>query len=203
MISLLTRRAREWGSAIWSNGPELCVSYSFKNEMRCVFDHPARGRDASYHLTSIRQGSRTVADNAIELRTLVAESGWKDDVLQGVFYQGLWDQLKDELATREDSASLDQLIHISIRLDNHLRERRRERASQPSDITSQSLPTNDSPTSPSPSDSGPEPLQLGCARLTPKEQAHRRSANLYLYCCGPGHYITACPSRLPKAQVHH
>lgn len=83
------------------------------------------------------QVAQSVADYSIEFRTLAAESGWKDTALQEAFYRGLQDQLKDELATCDDSASLDLFICTSIRLDNHLRERRRERRPRPSNFSSQ------------------------------------------------------------------
>lgn len=58
---------------------------SYAEEMKRVFDYPVRGRDASYRLTAICQGSRSVVDYAIEFRTLAPESGWNDIALQGTF----------------------------------------------------------------------------------------------------------------------
>lgn len=51
-------------------------------------------------------------------RTLAAEACWDDHALQTVFSNGLMEQLRDELALREDSVNLDSLIDIAIRLDN-------------------------------------------------------------------------------------
>lgn len=47
--------------------------------------------------------------------------------MQGVFLQGLSEELKDKLVVRDETFSLDELISLAIRLDNHLRECRRER----------------------------------------------------------------------------
>lgn len=47
--------------------------------------------------------------------------------MQGVFLQGLSEELKDKLVVRDDTFSLDELISLAIRLDNRLRECRRER----------------------------------------------------------------------------
>lgn len=174
---------------------------SFTDEMKRVFDHPVQGRDASYRLTAICQGSQSVADYTIEFRTLAAESGCNDMALQGAFYRGPREQLKDELATRDDAALLDQLIQTSICLDNHLRECRRERSSQPNDSGSPLPSTNDSLPPPPLSDSVPGPMQLGRACLTPKEHAHRRAANLCLYCGRLGHFIASCPSRPPGSPL--
>lgn len=48
--------------------------------------------------------------------------------LRGVFPQGLAEALKDELAAWEESGDLEMLISLAIRLDNDLRERRRQGA---------------------------------------------------------------------------
>lgn len=45
-----------------------------------------------------------------------------------MFIQGLSEDIKDKLADRDETDSLETLISLSIRLDNRLRERRRERA---------------------------------------------------------------------------
>lgn len=44
---------------------------------------------------------------------------------QGVFLKGFSDQVKDELAARDDPDSLDSLISLATSLDNHLWECRR------------------------------------------------------------------------------
>ncbi|KAF7640739.1 hypothetical protein LDENG_00018860, partial [Lucifuga dentata] len=93
--------------------------------MKKVFDHPVQGKDAAKRLLSLRQGSRSVAEYSIDFRVLAAESGWNEEALQGAYLQGLTEKIKDELAARDDTNSLDSLISLSIRLDNRLRERRR------------------------------------------------------------------------------
>lgn len=78
-------------------------------------------------LLDLKQGSDSVSQYANNFRILAAESGWDDSALQAVFQKGLACEIKDELALREESPSLNQLIELSIRLDNRLRERSRER----------------------------------------------------------------------------
>lgn len=64
--------------------------------MRKVFDHPVQGnRDTSNRLLSIRQGSHNVAEFSIEFQTLVANSEWNDEALQGVF------MVKDDIALKD------------------------------------------------------------------------------------------------------
>uniref|UniRef100_A0A3P8TGN2 Retrotransposon gag domain-containing protein n=1 Tax=Amphiprion percula TaxID=161767 RepID=A0A3P8TGN2_AMPPE len=128
LVSLLSGDARDWGTAVWRQQGPLCHSYAaFVDEMQRNFDHPVRGRDASTRLMNIQQGTRSVAEYALEFRTLAAEASWNDEALWGSFYNGLNETLKDELAMREEPSTLEQWISCAIKLDNRLRERRREK----------------------------------------------------------------------------
>ena len=128
ITSLLTGRAAQWALVTWEGNPRLCASYQlFVKEMRGVFDHPVRGKEAGNRLLSLRQGSRSVAEHAIEFSTLATESGWDEPALMGVFLGSLNESLKDGLAVREESKSLAELIDLARRLDNRIRERHRER----------------------------------------------------------------------------
>ncbi|KAJ8014175.1 hypothetical protein DPEC_G00037520 [Dallia pectoralis] len=125
---------------------------------------------------------------------------------------GLCERLKDELAPREDSGDLNELITLVIRLDSRLRERQRERASRAPSTSSSlfSSPpnvslhsplvppfTSSNTTSHRPTE---EPMHLGRARLSPAERTRRMQAGVCLYCGQNGHYITSCPVR-PKEQA--
>lgn len=48
----------------------------FKAEMIKVFDRSVFGKEASRQLASLHQGKRSVADYAIEFKTLAATSEW-------------------------------------------------------------------------------------------------------------------------------
>lgn len=52
---------------------------------------------------------------------LWVESGWND---RAVFLKGLSDEMKDELTTREEPDSLEELISLAIKIDNREQERR-------------------------------------------------------------------------------
>ena len=202
VIGALSGRALSWATAVWTTGGSLSSSYgSFTGELLKVFDHPEGGPDPGKRLTSLRQGLRSVADYTIEFRTLSAESGWNDAALRAVFHQGLTETMKDELASRDEPTDLEQLISLSIRLDNRLRERRRERVprSQPRPLSPLRRPQSPPPRTPaSPGthlNSEPEPMQLGRARLTPEERARRRAEGACLYCGQPGHLVATCPTR--------
>ena len=96
---------------MWERSSAVSFDYfAFIKEMRRVFDHPVRGKEASQRLLHLRQGSRSVASFAVEFRTLAAESGWNKEALQGVFLNVLSDDIKDQLTSQEESAGLDELI---------------------------------------------------------------------------------------------
>lgn len=98
------------------------------SEMRKVFHRPVQRKEAATWLLTFHQGSQSVASYVIEFRFLGVESGWNKVAIQGAFVRGLSEEIKDTLAARVETDSLDALMSLSVRLDNHLRERRREKA---------------------------------------------------------------------------
>ncbi|KAK0137910.1 Retrotransposon-derived protein PEG10 [Merluccius polli] len=98
--------------AVWERGSAVCSEYStFTEEMRRVFDHPVRGREASQRLILLRQGSRSVASFIVEFWTLSVESGWNEEALQGVFLNALGGDVKDELRGVLGSRAPDRSCH--------------------------------------------------------------------------------------------
>lgn len=162
--------------------------------MKECFDHPDHGGNAVKRLLNLRQGSRSVAD-FVEFRTLAADSKWNDEDLKGAFLNGLSEQLTDELASRDEPTNFDYLVSLAIRLDNRVRERRRERAGRPHTPLSSREPQA------SPISSDVEPMQLGRACLSPTEQLHGMRAGECLYCDQSGHFLAACPV-WPKDMAH-
>ncbi len=61
-------------------------------------------------LLTLRQRTQSAAEYAIQFRTLAAGSGWNDEALIVCFENGLSEELKDELATRDPMYSLERLI---------------------------------------------------------------------------------------------
>ena len=119
LIGSLSGEALAWAAAVWERGSEVCNNYgAFTEDMRKVFDHPVRGKEASQRLLQLRQGSRSVASFAVEFRTLAAESGWNEEALQGVFQNALSSELKDRLTSWEEPKNLDHLISLAIHMDN-------------------------------------------------------------------------------------
>lgn len=174
--------------------------------MRKVFDHPVQGKDTANRLLRITQGSRSVAEYSVEFRIIAAESRWNDSSRQGFFLNRLSDIMKDELAARDETDTLDALISPSIKIDNHLRERRREKVGSPSSspsvrpspsTTNRAIPYRPPALRPPcssspPTQPGEEPMQLGRTHLAPAERLRRMIAGECLYCGQIGHFLTTC-----------
>ena len=170
VVGLMRGRALAWIEAMSSNlDIGLWTFNDFEVRLRAVFDHPSHRGNASSRLLSLRQGNRSVADYSVDFWTLAADSGWNDAALQGIFIKGLNEQLKDELAARDEPADLPSLVSLAIRLDNRLHERRQERSTHsPGLVSSSSRSVRPSPTGvaaqsggtdSSPARPGEEPMQ--------------------------------------------
>ena len=103
---------------------------SFQEEQRRMFDHPLRREvNSAKRLLNLRQGNRSVAEFVIDFRILAAETGWPPSALQGVLLNASNNQLKDQLASREEPSSFKDLTNMAICIDNRIAERMRGRGS--------------------------------------------------------------------------
>ena len=197
IITLLTGKAREWGTALWDSDDPICASYNdFTKEMKEVFDRAVSGRDAARQLLQLKQGSRSVFDYAIDFRTLAASCGWGDTALYDAFLSGLSDAVKDELVSQELPTEFKEVVKLASRVDARLRERRSERGL----FRPRPRPTTTSLPSP-PQETAPplESMQVDRAKLSPEERLRRRQENACFYCGQVGHLCSKCPL---KANAH-
>ncbi len=104
MVSLLTGHARGWATAAWEVQASCCGHYEFKGEMIKVFDRSVYGHEASRLLAVLHQGERSVADFAIEFRTLATTCEWNEPALVARFLEGLNIDLKHEIYACEPPA---------------------------------------------------------------------------------------------------
>ena len=217
IANLTTGQARRWVMASREGSAPYMQDYAaFTEEFRTVFDHDVHGQDADSALSTLQQGSSSVAEYATEFRILAARCQWNEAALFSAFRRGLAEPVKDALAGREKPSTLNQLISLSISLDERHRERKRERAHQHHTAT---RPFSSPPTSLSrpvqvlpalSTSTGEEPMQLGRARLTSAEREHRRLQGLCMYCASSAHSVDSCPilpsraspARLPKDRAH-
>ncbi|CAI9610300.1 unnamed protein product, partial [Staurois parvus] len=74
LISLLSDKALAWANPLWErNDPVIHEFSGFVDAFHRVFNVPAHSASAAKLLKSMHQGSRTVAEYAVEFRTLAAE----------------------------------------------------------------------------------------------------------------------------------
>ncbi|TWW76988.1 hypothetical protein D4764_12G0003780 [Takifugu flavidus] len=126
-INHLTGRARLWGTAEWERGTPACSSFqAFSAELRKIFGPVSLGPDATGGLMSVKQGSRPIADYAIDFRTRARLSDWNPAAQCDAFLNGLAPYIKDALVPFDLPPSLDGLINLTSRLDRRIQARRRE-----------------------------------------------------------------------------
>nr|XP_061790648.1 uncharacterized protein LOC133580375 [Nerophis lumbriciformis] len=193
--------------AVSNSRPAIRHSFeTFKTELVRVFDHPVKGKEAASRLLDFSQGDLTVADYSIQFRILAAECGFEEAALCGIFRRGLSSAVKDELAARDDSSNLQELIELSVNLGHRLKERERERAAEHRErrgSTPHSSPTAAGPdgfikpplvstSTRRPVPTGKEPMQLGGGHLSAAERRRLMMAGLCLFCGLPGHRVAAC-----------
>jgi ribosome-associated toxin RatA of RatAB toxin-antitoxin module len=86
-------------------------------EVRKVFDAPFSRREAAWSLIQLRQDACTVADYAVDFRTLETESAWSPEALFDMFLHGVSEEVLDELAARELPTDLGSLVALTIYID--------------------------------------------------------------------------------------
>ena len=185
IISSLSDRALDWAIATMGSNPQLASDLSlFLNEFKAAFDHLSGGADAAGRLHRFIQGSRSAAKYTLEFRTLAADSGWGDIALHSAFRRGL---SEDALIVRDQPPILQDLITLVLRMDDQLRERRRERAQHPRN-----------PCNPGIRCTGSDVATRSSVSAPPLPQPHSPTYLLILLYCGKaGHLIQGCPIR-PK-----
>lgn len=66
----------------------------------------------------MQQNHRSVADYAIQFKTLAAQSRWNNEALKTVFYEGLNHEIKTELTCKGEESNLSEFITMAIKMDN-------------------------------------------------------------------------------------
>ncbi len=126
-------------------------------------------------ILTLKQGRNTAVQFTLAFRTLAAQTGWPDDPLKLHFRRGLNPELQTELACRDEGKTLDQLIDLSICIDNMIRSRRPSRGSTFRSLNPPVVPEQ-------------EAMQVGHAHISPEDRDRRYRQNLCLYCGQAGHF---------------
>uniref|UniRef100_A0A8C6M8F1 CCHC-type domain-containing protein n=1 Tax=Nothobranchius furzeri TaxID=105023 RepID=A0A8C6M8F1_NOTFU len=193
VVGLLRGRALRWAEAKSHNDSFLLGPFrDFVTEFTQTFGSEESISDIRRKLLNLSQGRRTVADLAVDFRTLAARTTWAEDALIGVFTKALNDRIRNQLALCPEPKSLDELIRLAMSIDKRHREVRRTEV-----VTSPPIPGNligargRSTPDPLPTD---EPLKMGRAKLSQEEKEHRRKLGLCFYCGLSGHFVNNCSS---------
>lgn len=110
-MNFLTDKALSWATALWQGSDNITSYDSFLT----LFQGPKWA-------IIFPKGHRWAVEYASDFRTLATESSCNDAAVRTVYRQGLNVGILRELACRDDSGSLDTCIHLSINLENLLRE---------------------------------------------------------------------------------
>ena len=117
IISRLSGPALDWATAVSERQlPEVNDSQAFLQRLSLIFDTEQTEDQAAQRILIISQGNRSVAQYAVEFRTVAVRSVWEDHALRPAFYRGLQGSVKDELVNRDWGQTLDELISLAIHL---------------------------------------------------------------------------------------
>lgn len=191
IVNALKGRTLCWAQAyLSSHSPETLTSELFLKDFCNVFDHLLHQETTAKCLITLRQGNKSAAD----FRIAAEEVEWDKLALRGIYINSLSETIKDQLTPRDDTKSLDNLITLSIRIDNRLKERKRERNynTHNSLIPTLRLTETEPITRTQQNELEPEPMQVGRTRLTP-EECQRRFDKVCIYCGNKGHFVATRP----------
>lgn len=198
--TLLKGSALAWFSHYLENQEqykELLNDYSkFKLLLQATFGEKDRALAAAGKLRKLRQGNRSAINYTSEFRELANDLKWNDDALKDQYRFGLSDEVKDMLVHYETPEKLDDFIALVIKIDQRIFEHRTNKNRFDNFQQSRSSSTLLEKAR----KDGPVPMEIDVVRrgpLSELEKKHRRENNLCMYCGGPGHFRSTCPS-LPK-----
>ena len=205
--TLLIGDALTWFSGIVDYSPDLLLSYeNFIGELRNLFDDPHAQRHACTSLKRLRQGKFSVTSYSAKFRHLSLETGYNDLAKMDIFRSGLNDDVKDVLATSlVDPENLEDLIKLSVKIDQRLFDRRLEKNSYKIPYGHSDKPKRNLPQG---APSGSVPMDLDGmetqgvkprGKLTKEERNRRIENNLCLYCGEAGHKVNSCPKRSERS----
>ena len=90
IISRLSGPALDWATAVSERQlPEVNDSQAFLQRLSLIFDTEQTEDQAAQRILIISQGNRSVAQYAVEFRTVAVRSVWEDHALRPAFYRGL------------------------------------------------------------------------------------------------------------------
>ncbi|KAL7851302.1 hypothetical protein AOLI_G00216580 [Acnodon oligacanthus] len=179
VMSLLTGNALSWATAMWqAQVPESSTYANFEHVFQEVFDHPVSGKHPGERLLTLKQGSKTAAEDTLHFRILTAEAGLDKRSLKTLYHRSLNETLQRELSCRDSDDSLSDFIQLTISLDNL--------------VCSRHSPVTSSPIVPSVILFTSGSMEIGRVQLTPEERQRRMHEGLCFYCGLQEHFRSDC-----------
>ncbi|KAK3550599.1 hypothetical protein QTP70_000681 [Hemibagrus guttatus] len=173
---------------------------AFTKHFREVFGRPEWDSLLGERLCRLKQGNMSVAEYALQFRTLAAASGWNEQALITTYRQGLDPRVRLHLAAYEDSMGLKKFIQLSIRFVTRMQLCLEEHQSQPAatTATAQSGPVSHP-------EHADDAMQLELSDISSAErqweQQRRLAQNCCFYCGSSGHFVAKCPLRPARELV--
>jgi len=137
-----------------------------------------------------------LSEYLVRFNTLVSRVEWGDAALHFQFYDGLPDQLKDQITLLRKPDNLRELVQVTTCHDNlyweHQEEHKRARQQQPPQNTTRQ-PQSDQP----PDRPNEQHLNVR-GRLKDEERRQCHDNNLCLFCGKSDHTIAKCPAAAAK-----
>jgi len=205
----------------------ILTSYNvFIKKLEDTFGVLDKEQQAERNISALKQTTSASA-YATEFQQHASHLKWNDAALCKAFYEGLKDRVQDELARDERPKELTEMISKSVRIDNRLFEREREkkatnRGSKHTNYSKYNKPKPRDPYGPMPMDlSATQPSQIHIKNLSysqqpsrtigqplSKEEKDRRvREGKCKYCNKPGHTVFECrtlkrnhPNTAPQAR---
>ncbi|KAF5120161.1 Retrotransposon-derived protein PEG10 [Metarhizium anisopliae] len=139
--NLLTGKAMEWWEptlrAHLKHGAEAGVEVvhifsdyeTFEERLLAAFGNPDEHKEATRQLTRLKQ-TGSAAHYAREFKRIAAKLNWNTEPKMEVFYQGLKEEVKDDIYREDRPELFDDFVEMVIKADNRLYERRQEKGSK-------------------------------------------------------------------------
>jgi hypothetical protein len=210
LISRLRGQALEWAAPLLEiDNPALEDFKGFCEALVLAYGDPDKTPHAKHQLTSLRQGSDSVRSYGAKFTHLARMLQWGEDVLVHLFFLGLNEDLKFELATKTLPEYLADTIIMASRVEQQLLDRNKYLIPVVSHSPLPSPIHHSRDTRPNPSilkhsnhDLSPGVPPDVWSSLPEKQRRYltRLALKLCLYCGAPEHQMENCPIKPPPSK---
>ena len=98
----------------------------FEESLKATFGDPDEEQSAERKIRNLRQRG-SASDYVAQFQQIIPALEWEDEPLMAQFYEGLKDEVKDELVKEDRPDEFSKYAAMAVRIDNRLYERRMEK----------------------------------------------------------------------------